>query len=443
MIQGPYSAEEETRLAALERYAILDTLPEQEYEDVTLMASYICGTPIALISLVDRERQWFKSTTGLPLRETSRESSFCAHTLKSREDAEPETLIVPDALEDERFADNPLVLGGPGIRFYAGAPLIAPGGLVLGTVCVIDTKPRVLAAEQIHALEALSRQVMARLELRVKLIEDEKRAVALRTAEKLAAVGRLASSVAHEINNPLQSMTNLLFMAETSDAESRVDYIRQAQEELGRVSHIVTQTLRFHRQSDSPAALRLGQVVESVLMLFRTRLKHAATRVEVRDTQTTELVCYGSDVRQVVANLAGNALDAINGMGGGRILIRIRDAADPATARPGVRLTVADSGVGMDAATRARLFEPFFSTKGARGTGLGLWVSLGILEKHGATMRVKSRQADLESGGDLSGTVFTIFFPLAAQDGCGEDSSSTDGVAEAGVAKKSPAIRVG
>jgi two-component system NtrC family sensor kinase len=424
MVPVPIPPDEEERLAALNRYAILDTLPEQDYEDVTLMASYICGTPISLVSLVDRDRQWFKSVAGMKIRETCRAESFCAHVLVPPDAALPQTLVVEDALLDERFATNPLVLGSPGIRFYAGAPLVAPGGAVLGTVCVIDTIPRVMSPDQIKALEALSRQVVARLELRLKTIEDDKRAAALRTAEKLAAVGRLASSVAHEINNPLQSMTNLLFMAEIGDPETRVGYIRQAQEELGRVSHIVTQTLRFHRQSDRPVAIRLGEVVESVLMLFRTRLKHAGTRVEIRDTQTTELVCYGSDVRQVVANLAGNALDAVNGMGKGRILIRIRDAADPVTGRPGVRLTVADSGVGMDETTRARLFEPFFSTKGDRGTGLGLWVSLGILEKHGATLQVKSSQGRDGLVGAPRGTVFTIFFPLPAEGG--EDGSTRD-----------------
>jgi two-component system NtrC family sensor kinase len=194
-------------------------------------------------------------------------------------------------------------------------------------------------------------------------------------------------------------------MAEIGEPETRVDYIRQAQEELGRVSHIVTQSLRFHRQADRPATTRLGEIVESVLMLFRTRLGHAATKVEVADSQTAELICYGSDLRQVVANL-------------------IRDAVDAATGLPGVRLTVADSGVGMSVATRARLFEPFFSTKGARGTGLGLWVSHGILEKHGAKLRVKSRQGiDLHKA-DPHGTIFSIFFPLGVDLESGSSSDS-------------------
>ncbi|CAN5586926.1 ATP-binding protein [soil metagenome] len=395
--------DEEKRLAALARYGVLDTLPEQDYEDVTSLASYICGAPIALISLVDRDRQWFKSVRGLGIAQTGREESFCAHTLDR-----PHTLVVEDALVDPRFAGNSLVLGDPNIRFYAGAPLVEPGGQILGTVCVIDTKPRVLTPEQIAALEALSRQVMARLELRLKVAEEAKRSEALRTVEKLAVVGRMASAVAHEINNPLQSMTNLLFMAEIAPESERVNYVTQAQQELSRVSHIVTQTLRFHRQSNNAAPARLGEIVESVLLLFRTRLQHASVKVEVKDSQTAELLCYGSDVRQVVANLIGNALDALAGMGGGKIWVRIRDAVDT-TGRAGVRLTVADSGEGMDDDTRVRLFEPFFSTKGARGTGLGLWVSRGILDKHQATLRIRSSKSDCHHG-----TVFGIFFPLDA-----------------------------
>jgi two-component system, NtrC family, sensor kinase len=394
------SLKEESRLAALRRYAILDSLPEQGYEDATALAAIICGTPISLVSMVDAHRQWFKSEHGLGVRQTDRAESFCAHTLETAN-----TLIVEDALLDERFAENPLVVGDPGIRFYAGAPVVDPSGHVLGTVCVIDTKPRVLSMEQVAALEALARQVMALMELRLKIAVNEKAAEAMQTVEKLAAVGRLASTMAHEINNPLQSMTNLLYMAESSGVRSdQMSYLKQSQDELARVSHIVTQTLRFHKQSDRAVPVMLGEIVESVMLLFRTRMGHASVHVDVDDRQVEPLRCYGSDVRQVLANLIGNAMDAVNGGAGEKILVRIWDNAN------GVRLTVADDGPGMDAATQARLFEPFFSTKGARGTGLGLWVSKGILEKHGASVRVKSRAG--------YGTVFAIYFPFVND--CGE-----------------------
>jgi GAF domain-containing protein len=153
--------QEAARLEALRQYQILDTPSEQAYDDFTLLASFICEVPIALISLVDAERQWFKSKVGLEVNETARNISFCGHTILSNE-----TLIVNDALCDKRFADNPLVRFDPSIRFYAGAPLIAPEGHAIGSLCVIDRRPRELSEPQKTALEALARQVVSQLELR-------------------------------------------------------------------------------------------------------------------------------------------------------------------------------------------------------------------------------------------------------------------------------------
>jgi len=152
---------ESDRLVALDRYKILDTLPEQVYDDLTQLAADICGTPIALISLVDRDRQWFKSRVGLDATETSREISFCGHAV-----FENTILNVPDATQDPRFADNPLVVNDPSIRFYAGVPLKTPDNFTLGTLCVIDRQPRDLTTQQINQLESLSRLVISQLELR-------------------------------------------------------------------------------------------------------------------------------------------------------------------------------------------------------------------------------------------------------------------------------------
>lgn len=156
---------EEARIATLEKYAILDSDPEAAFDDLALLASFVCKTPIALISLIDEERQWFKSKVGLTLSETSRDVAFCAKAI-----LQSDILEVRDATQDERFRDNPFVLAEPHIRFYAGAPLITEDGYALGTLCVIDQKPRVLEAEQREALKALSRLVVAQLEFRRNLV---------------------------------------------------------------------------------------------------------------------------------------------------------------------------------------------------------------------------------------------------------------------------------
>jgi anti-sigma regulatory factor (Ser/Thr protein kinase) len=184
--------DEEARLAALRRYRILDTDPEQAFDDLTMLASHICGTPMALITLIDEDRQWFKSEVGVGIRQTERSIAFCTHAI-----TQPGIMEVPDAREDDRFRHNPMVVGEPHIRFYAGAPLITPDGHGLGTLCVVDIKPRRLTSEQSQALEALRRQAQAQLELRYNLIELEG-ALAARDraeAEQAALVARLRASL--------------------------------------------------------------------------------------------------------------------------------------------------------------------------------------------------------------------------------------------------------
>lgn len=169
MIEPPWMTSEPARLASLLRYAVLDTMPEVAFDEIVALASMLCGTPIALISLVDDRRQWFKAALGLDARETPREISFCGHAI-----AGDDLFVVPDALADPRFADNPLVIGEPQIRFYAGAPLTSPDGHNLGTLCVIDRHPRSLTSDQATALRTLARQVIVQLELRRQVNERTK-----------------------------------------------------------------------------------------------------------------------------------------------------------------------------------------------------------------------------------------------------------------------------
>jgi GAF domain-containing protein len=159
------SSNDAARVDALQKYAILDSEPEQAFDDLTLLASYVCKTPMALISLVDEDRQWFKAKVGISATETSRDIAFCSTAIQQQD-----VFVVPDALQDERFRTNPLVVSEPNIRFYAGAPLINEDGYALGTLCVIDRTPRVLGSDQEAALKALSRLVLMQMEFRRNLL---------------------------------------------------------------------------------------------------------------------------------------------------------------------------------------------------------------------------------------------------------------------------------
>ncbi len=224
----------------------------------------------------------------------------------------------------------------------------------------------------------------------------------LRKTEKLAAAGRLAATIAHEINNPLESITNLLFLIRQRplDATS-AEYADLAQHELARVSEITQQMLRFYRQPTVPSLANVGELLDSVLTLHQGRV--TALRVEVmrRYEPDVSLHCFTGELRQLFANLIGNALDAMM-PGGGRLLLRVRRTEG------GVRVTVADTGSGMRREVLQRIFEPFFTTKEAVGTGLGLWVSAEIVNKHRGRMRVRTRARDEHGRG---GTVFTVDFP--------------------------------
>jgi len=229
----------------------------------------------------------------------------------------------------------------------------------------------------------------------------------LRQAEKLAVVGRLAASIAHEINNPLEAVMNLIFLARLSAVdEETAGYLRSAEEELGRVSQIASQALRFHKQQSSAMATDMVELLDSVLTLYRGKLVRNKIEVNLETSDCPPLVCYSGEIRQLLANLVGNATDAMPN--GGTLRLRVRAVTDWRNWEAGVRVTISDTGHGMSADTRKHIYEPFFTTKGEIGTGLGLWVSAGIVDKHKGSIHVRSRS---EIG--KSGTTFTVILPLA------------------------------
>ncbi|HEX4036830.1 MAG TPA: PAS domain-containing protein [Acidobacteriaceae bacterium] len=229
---------------------------------------------------------------------------------------------------------------------------------------------------------------------------------ALIRTEKLALVGRLAATISHEINNPLESINNLLYLIRTSTQEEECRRFTEiAEKELARVSHIVTHTLRFNRRANFASEETLSDLLDASLAIYEGRMRHSGIHL-VRDyAPSASLCCFAAELRQVFANLIANSFDATKD--GGTVQVRARSQTDWRTGLPGVRISIADTGHGIEPAVLLHLFEPFFTMKGENGTGLGLWVSREILAKHHASIRVRSR-----SRSGSSGTVFAIWLPL-------------------------------
>ena len=243
----------------------------------------------------------------------------------------------------------------------------------------------------------------------LEVTQQKKAELALVQSEKLAAVGRLASSIAHEINNPLEAVTNLLYLAMHSDDLQDIrTQLGLAEMELRRVSAITAQTLKFHKQASNPQAVTAEELLESVLSIYQGRITNSRVKVDERYRALKPVRCFEGEIRQVLSNLVSNALDAMNSHEG-KLCLRTRLATNWATGEAGVSITVADTGSGMSAVTLRKLFDPFFTTKGMTGTGLGLWVSKEIVDRHRGRLQVKSSQAMGHKG-----TVFSLFLPFAA-----------------------------
>lgn len=252
MTKLPMPHNESQRLRALLDYEILDTTPESDFDDLVTMARELFDVPIVLISLIDRDRQWFKAKVGIDIEETTRDVSFCTHAVASGK-----MLVVEDSLLDERFKHNPYALANPPVRFYAGAPLMTPNGFALGTLCIIDHKTRKLTREQEKFLEILSRQVMTQLELRrvlrksqeaykdlhllTKTVMEQQKTI--QKQEKLAVIGEVAAGVAHEVNNPLAIISGRIEIAisllqRSQDIEGSIKELRKVDVTLERMARI-------------------------------------------------------------------------------------------------------------------------------------------------------------------------------------------------------------
>ncbi len=298
------------------------------------------------------------------------------------------------------WSDFPLILLTVGGQVTPESERLRRLRRPLGNIFLLERpiRPETLLSTLEFALRGRQRQY----QIRDQMQQYSRAQEALRRSEKLAVTGRLAASIAHEINNPLEAVTNLLYLIRTcTDPREARRYLDDADQELARVAEIAKQTLRFYREPNQPVDTEIGSVLRSILVLYNSRLVAAsvAVQLEIFAGSATILSSPG-ELRQVVANIVGNAIDAMRH--GGRLRVRVSTCTNRAGERR-VRLSIADTGSGIPEALRSSIFEPFVTTKGETGTGLGLWVTGEIIRRNGWTVQVRSRCAP-----GLSGTVFSI-----------------------------------
>jgi signal transduction histidine kinase len=305
--------------------------------------------------------------------------------------------------EQPPWSDFPLILLTVGGRVTVQSERLRELRRPLGNIFLLERpiRPETLLSTLEIALRGRQRQYQIRDQMQQYARAQE----ALRRSEKLAVTGRLAASIAHEINNPLEAVTNLLYLIRlTPDPTEAERYLTNAEQELARVAEIAKQTLRFYREPNHPIDTEVASVLRSVLVLYNSRLAAAniAVEVDVEDPSATVLSSPG-ELRQVIANIVGNAIDAMRR--GGRLRLRISTASDHR-----MRLTIADTGSGIPPALLPAIFEPFVTTKGETGTGLGLWVTGEIIRRNGWTIRVRSHCGPCQPG-----TTFSITMPLSSE----------------------------
>jgi signal transduction histidine kinase len=285
----------------------------------------------------------------------------------------------------------------------------------LGNVLLLErpVRPETLVSTVNGALKARLRQY----EVRDYLEQRKKAEEALRKSEKLAVAGRLAASIAHEINNPLASVTNLLYLIGNATTLEEVRrYLPTAEQELARVSLIATQTLKFYREPSGPARVSVSELLDSVLGFYKDKFRSGELKLVTQYRDATPIEAYSGELKQVFANLITNAVDSMHQ--GGTLWVKANGATSNGG---GVRVTIADTGSGIPREIREKIFEPFVTTKGNTGTGLGLWVSDEIVRKHGGSIRFRSRV-----GKQASGTVFSIHLPVRLPPQSAEVSPAED-----------------
>lgn len=383
-----FNTDEQLRLRVLKDYKILDSEAEQAYDDITYLASTICRTPISLVSFIDKDRQWFKSHRGTSLQQTSLDTSICAYLARDRQ-----PMIVPDTMNDPRFRDMELMKGPPFIRFYAGVPLISPEGIGLGALCVIDLEPRLMTSEQMQTLTALARQVVALMELRKSKSQFNDQQAKLVHNTKLASLGEMAASIAHEINNPLTIINGnvgLLRRILGHIPEGRLPKANQYLESIEKTVHRIDKIIRGLKAlsrdgfNDPYEMVDLATSIINANSLNREKFIYHGIEIRRNLPPGGALVeCRSVQIEQVIINLLSNSFDAVRELPQKWVDIAVFDEGECWVIR------ITDSGQGIPEELRERIMQPFFTTKEMhQGTGLGLSISKAIAEEHGGSLEL-------------------------------------------------------
>ncbi|TSJ38853.1 GAF domain-containing sensor histidine kinase [Mucilaginibacter corticis] len=377
---------ETDRLDALRSYHILDTAEEKDFDELTELASAICQTPVALISLVDAERQWFKSHTGVDVTETHRNVSFCAHAIASFDDI----MIVEDAKADERFADNALVTGETNITFYAGVPLITEDGHALGTLCVIDTNKRTLTAQQTTSLKILAKQVMDKLELRRKIMHLEAANQELLNSNVL--IQKFASMAAHDIKNPLSSI--LLTSQALKIRQEKIQdagCIRLVDLNITSTKNLMVLVEDMLAYSKEPSLLIAKRqrfnpdaIFQKILAMLTVPENISVELPEIKTELHLSLIAF----EQIFINLLSNAIRYNNKEKG---IVKVRFAEDDEF----YRFEVTDNGIGIAEQYHEKIFSNNFTLKitdryNKKGSGIGLSTVKDLINALNGNIYVKS-----------------------------------------------------